>query len=268
MSSTIEVEREVTFDSASSSWSNFLFATRPPILNSKSITSGYCYDYKNGEYLGKIGKPVNEILIGRAEYSYWKRDINKTVTRVKDLSKLSISHSDFTERAATIYGESTAYISNDFLELAKEMAAIAFVHLTNKKAYGNKSAPANLFRRTQIHKRTGKMQLANWAVINSVVPGGFDYSYGADMWDGQEQAQFPPSELRGSTGKFEIHMNTMGWSISNAHYAKWKKNVGSSFKAPQVRVSPKNYPGKYPNKGKIRLYSKAVYGKTIFWEER
>ena len=44
--------------------------------------------------------------------------------------------------------------------------------------------------------------------------------------------------MRRSTGRLEIHMNTMGWKISNEHYAKWKKNVGKSFKAPQTRVAP------------------------------
>ena len=29
--------------------------------------------------------------------------------------------------------------------------------------------------------------------------------------------------MRRSTGRLEIHMNTMGWKISNEHYAKWKK---------------------------------------------
>ena len=29
--------------------------------------------------------------------------------------------------------------------------------------------------------------------------------------------------MRRSTGRLENHMNTMGWKISNKHYAKWKK---------------------------------------------
>ena len=35
------------------------------------------------------------------------------------------------------------------------------------------------------------------------------------MWDGAEQAQFSLDDTRRSTGRFEIHMNTMGWKISD-----------------------------------------------------
>lgn len=76
--------------------------------------------------------------------------------------------------------------------------------------------------------------------------------------------------MRRSTGCLEIHMNTMGWEISNEHYAKWKKNVGKSFKAPQTRVAPINLGGEKKrnmNAGKTRLKSTVVYGRTIFWKE-
>ncbi len=122
------------------------------------------------------------------------------------------------------------------------------------------------------------MQLANWAIINAVVPNGTDYSFGAAAWDGAEQSLFDENEVRasvpltsknGTTRSIELHMNTMGWNIEEEHYKKWKENVGAQFKAPRIRTAPDNYPAKgYRNKGKIRLYSKAVYGKTIFWEEK
>ena len=66
------------------------------------------------------------------------------------------------------------------------------------------------------------MRTAIAAEINALL-GGRDYSNGATMWDGAEQAQFSLDDTRRSTGRFEIHMNTMGWKISNEHYAKWKK---------------------------------------------
>ena len=74
--------------------------------------------------------------------------------------------------------------------------------------------------------------------------------------------------MRRSTGRFEIYMNTMGWKISDGHYAKWKKNVGKSFKAPQIRIAPTHFnDGKRNmNAGKTRLQSTAVYGRTIFWK--
>ena len=58
------------------------------------------------------------------------------------------------------------------------------------------------------------------------------------------------------------------WKISNGHYAKWKKNVGKSFKAPQIRIAPTHFnDGKRNmNAGKTRSQSTAVYGRTIFWK--
>lgn len=111
------------------------------------------------------------------------------------------------------------------------------------------------------------MQLANWAIINART-GGKDYSNKAKMWDGAEQAIFPASNNNRSVkhGKqsFELHMNTMGWDISDEHYRIWKNNVGAAFKAPQKKAAPDNF-GNYKNKGKMKLKSTAVYGKTIFW---
>lgn len=56
-------------------------------------------------------------------------------------------------------------------------------------------------------------------------------------------------------------MNTMGWNISDEHYAKWKQNIGKSFVAPQVKAAVVG-----PNKGDIRFNSTAVYLQTIFWK--
>lgn len=235
--------------------------------NNLTDECGFFYD-SDGHYLGSNCKPPwDKVFVGKAVA---KDNGNGTVTTTfESITDLGITHTDFQKRAATIYGESTAYISKDMDELAKEMGAIAYVHLSNKKAYADTSEQAALFRNTPLEKRVGKFQLANWAVINSLT-GGEDYSGGASMWDGAEQSLYAESDVRGwdEAKGFEIHMNTMGWEITNDHYNKWKKNVGARFKAPQKRVSPDNYDkGKthYKNKGKIRLYSTAVWGKTIFW---
>lgn len=45
------------------------------------------------------------------------------------------------------------------------------------------------------------------------------------------------------------------------HYAKWKKNIGSEFKAPQEKKATAG-----PNKGKQIYVSTAVYNRTIFFE--
>lgn len=90
---------------------------------------------------------------------------------------------------------------------------------------------------------------------------GIDYSNGANMWDGAEQAQFPASDTRRSTGYFEIHMSAMGWKISDEHYAKRKRNVGKSFKAPQNRIAHERLKcedQRNRNAGRVRLRSTVV----------
>lgn len=244
--------------------------SRSMVSNNLEIC-GWFYDRSNGNYLGNACQvPGEDVYIGDAAS---ETDIgnNVTQTHIENIEKLNMTHTKFQEWASTVYGESTAYKSPDNDELLYEMAAIAYVHLhRNKVAYGKNSELAKLFRNTQLKKRTGKMQKANWAMINAAVKGT-DYSYGADAWDGAEQALYSESETSGSVQlntsrgsiSIELHMNTMGWDITTEHYNKWKENVGSGFKAPQKRTATTGR-----NKGQIRLYSKAVYGKTIFWETK
>jgi len=189
------------------------------------------------------------------------------VTGAENRTDLGITHTEFRKQASTVYGESSAYkLSSVTDNLKKEMFAIASVHQKNSLAFGANSDKAKEYLAltpSAINKSKFKTT-ANAAVINAVT-GGFDYSYGATMWDGREQALFPSTDNRRSTGKFELHMNTMGWNISDAHFKTWKSNVGSSFKAPQQKSAPANF-GNYQNKGKMRLNSTAVYGETIFWK--
>ena len=192
----------------------------------------------------------------------------------ENASLLNIKHSEFQKQAATIYGESSAYKANGPTEeLAKEMGAIAYVHQNNKTAYGTGNEQAQLFKKTSLANQTGKMQLANWAIINAVT-GGFDYSYGAKNWDGIEQAMFPDNDKRYSTGAWELHKNTIGWKISNEHYVKWQSYAIAhkiSFKAPATSYS---VDGVYQrgsrsikiNGGLTGFQSTAVYGGTIFWK--
>jgi hypothetical protein len=195
-------------------------------------------------------------------------------TEFLDANKLSITHAEFQKQAATIYGESSAYKTNNMTdELKYEMFAIASVLQRNNKAYGGSSVQAQLFLGTIVDGRNGtKMQLANAATINAIT-GGFDYSYGATQWDGQDQAMFPASNtnFRDYIGKrsVELHKNTMGWSISDAHYRKWKTNVGKGFNAPQTSYTPSEQGSfnKYFTPNAIKLKSTAVYGGTIFWKE-
>ena len=231
-------------------------------------------DYFNekGVWLGSDGMNDKKVYSAQS-VTKSKRGL---VNDAKDAKLLGISYDKFVRQASAVYGESSAYLVRNKTdepsdEMMKEMYAIASVHQRNSKAYGVNSDPAKDFRKKDENQRNELplMRTAIAAEINALL-GGRDYSNGATMWDGAEQAQFSLDDTRRSTGRFEIHMNTMGWKISNEHYAKWKKNVGKSFKAPQTRVAPMYLGGEKKrnmNAGKTRLKSTAVYGRTIFWKE-
>jgi len=229
-------------------------------------------DYFNekGIWLGSDGKNDNKVFAAQNV----SKSKSGLVNDAKNAKLLNISYDKFVRQASAVYGESSAYLVRNKKdepsdEMMKEMYAIASVHQRNSKAYGVNSEPAKDFRKKGESQRNELplMRTAIAAEINALL-GGTDYSYGATMWDGAEQAQFSSNDMRRSTGRFEIHMNTMGWKISDGHYAKWKKNVGKSFKAPQIRIAPTHFnDGKRNmNAGKTRLQSTAVYGRTIFWK--
>jgi hypothetical protein len=237
----------------------------------------YIYYTKDGYYLGGLENSAKIYLSNQEEYDKAKKDkkwslINNESGLLKEKEK-NILHKKFVEKASTIYGESSAYRNNIGIEkeLELEMLAIASVHKINKVAYGISSKQAILFRNTKIAKRNNtKMQLALSAIIRSLTTNE-DPSNGATMWDGAEQAAFSIEDDRFSTGKFEIHMNTMGWSISEAHHSAWEKGVerlGASFNAPKEKYTPgKNPNNKYSTMNTIALESRAVYLGTIFWKE-
>ncbi len=244
------------------------------LFNKKSLpqtdnsNKGYYYSI-DGEYLGKEGESENVFLAKKKIKDFFDENLNKKVKKEIFINKinLSIKHSEFRQKASTIYGESSAYkLNNISEEFKKEIFAIASVHEINNKAYGKTSDKAKEYLSLtpyDINKSKFKT-LANAALINAKIKGR-DYSNGAVMWDGREQALYPETDNRRSTGKFELHMNTMGWNIKDEHFQKWKNNIGEEFQAPQQKKSPENY-GNYKNKGKMRLESTAVYLETIFWK--
>ena len=177
---------------------------------------------------------------------------------------LGITHSEFRNKAATVYGESSAYsYSGNTVpdDLKHEIYAIASVHEKNAIAYGSTSSQHDGYIKCTPgeNNKNAFRVTANAAVINALM-GGFDWSHGATQWDGMEQALFPADDNRKSTGKWELHMNTMGWTISDEHYNKWKANVGEVFRAPQEKEAVVGL-----NKGQKTLVSTAVYCRTIFW---
>ena len=219
------------------------------------------YYTEEGKCLGQDKAKTNNVWSvpegGYRENSKGNSYLISKGDRLNDNKGNPINHDDFIQQAATVYGESSA----GYGEINKEeMYAIASVHQKNDVAYGSNNKQAQLFKNTPDRGRKGGMQIALGAVINAL-SGGKDYSNGATHWDGREQAMYPASDNRRSTGKFELHMNTWGWNIKNEHYNTWKDNIGSSFKAPQIKTATVGI-----NKGKIRATSTAVHGKTIFWQ--
>lgn len=229
-------------------------------LISNSIEGAPIYTI-DGEYLGsnqKTSKSDDSAFLGEKDNQ----------GGFKNLKKLTGNHTEFIKKASIVYGESSAYKSKMTDDLRKEMFAIASVLERNSIAFGVNSELAKKFRSTSKEKRNGiKMQYAIASEIN-VLTNGFDYSYGADAWDGQEQAMFSSTDYRFSTGTFELHKNTLGWEISDEHYKIWAKNIGKHFDAPQLSFTPytdKKF-NKYYKEGRINLKSTAVYNKTIFWK--
>ncbi len=188
---------------------------------------------------------------------------------LKNSIGLSFMEADFKHQAATVYAESSIGFG---VESKEEMYAIASVHQRNKIAYGANAPLAKTFLDTSVDKQSGAMQLSNAAMINALT-GGFDYSNGADQWDGAEQAMIPKANMdKASNGKIMYKMNTMGWSISDADYMSWKSAVENKFgtgkfTVPQNKAAMHNY-GDMTNKGKTRLNSTAQYGLTIFWKTK
>ena len=243
----------------------YLYCHANPIVMMDPDGMGDYYT-KGGYWLGSDGKKNN--FANTADYVHVGK--NGLVDYNENRELLPLTNSQLLQDAATAYAESSGN--------PLETYAIAFVHTRNRVAYGESSRKAGIFLKSSNEKRNdnSEMRTAIGAVINAHI-GGFDYSYGATMWDGQEQAFFSSDTksfrevLQTSKGsiKIELHQNTMGWSISDKDYKEWKQNVGRKFRAPQINYMPNNGAkfNKYYKENVIRLKSTVVYGKTIFWKE-
>ena len=243
----------------------YQFASNSPISGIDLDGLEY-YFSSNGLFLGHIGKSqevwtadkVDSKIIKNADGS------SKTIDIPVNPQNLNVMYPDFIKSSSIVYGESSH--TSD-----KEANSIAAIYISgrNKLSYAVKRHLAVSFRNTNdearnVNSPTGRaMQQAIKSVID--YHNGIDYSNGADAWDGEDQAIFNGSDDRFSTGKYELHMNTEGWKISDKDFNSWKAAIGKRFKAPQIKYAPGNYKG-YKNAGKISLISTAQYGKSIFWK--
>lgn len=228
--------------------------------------SGNFYDKTSGMYLGTSGATPGEKVYVATAGKVSKNPDGSNHIELSEIEDLRTAHIQFQSDASTIYGESSSFSPTwkGTDELAYEMAAIAYIYTyRNRVAFGINSAKAKEFRNMKISRRTGDMAKAIWSLINAI-RNVKDYSNGAKQWDGPEQAMYPETVTTlhpSDHPNWILHMNDSGWRMSDEHYAKWKKNVGKIFKAPQVRTATVGV-----NKGKIRLESTAVYARSIFWK--
>jgi hypothetical protein len=237
------------------------FGPDPQTKQSTNVTKKNTYYDKNGNFLGYDENSKSD----RAFIADFK-NVDGTFKNAIDLG---ISNTELINSAAAVYGERTLTYTK-----FEEMYAIASTLEKNSTAYGALSSEAKSFTNTAAEKRTKTMVMAIGAVINAKT-GGYDYSNGADGWDGEEQSKYSidndnfhvKMKTRRGSKTITLHMNTGGWRIKQEHFDEWKKNIGLSFVAPQEKYTPKvKSTDKWYQPNTIYYESTAVHGKTIFWK--
>ncbi|UTA68694.1 RHS repeat domain-containing protein [Emticicia sp. 21SJ11W-3] len=227
---------------------------------------GNYYD-KNGANLGSDGEKDKKVYVATRKIVTDNKDAKSWFENAKELP---IDHDKFRNRAATVYAESSIGYG---IESKVEMYAIASVLIyRNTIAYGANAPLAKKFLKTSLEEQTSAMETANEAIINTLT-GGPDFSNGAKQWDGSEQTMVPQKDMgKPSNGSFMYKMNVMSWKMEDSHYKSWKSAIENKFgtgkfTVAQTRVATHDYSG-MKNTGKIRLFSTAQYGLSIFWKEK
>jgi len=241
---------------------------------------------RSGKDLGDDGRPDdNTYVVDDDAYSETfnnasakelrdKLDANNGIS-MGSVAKLSLTWTSFQKMRNWANGEIGANDSKDAL-YALNSAIVNWSNYEKKDLStfldSKLNAKFNSWYSTNwTNSSAGRQQTANAAAINSLL-GGHDYSNGAIQWDGKEQATkfdgTKPSysfiNSSGNTVTWYSKVYAQGWSISNEHYTTWMnaiKKEGGNFIAPQQMAAKATG----FNNNKIRLYSSACYGTTIFW---
>ena len=238
----------------SSGVGNTLQIKFPEVVSSQKDNTEYIYYTEEGQYLGGNTNSNKVFISTKNEYDKAKEKGNWNLLNIesnilKEGTK-SITHNFLIDTAGIIFAESSQYRynKNNFPEELKyEMFALASVYKANKVAFAkNTDTKKKYVGRTSQQRNNAKSdKLAIEAIIKVyLLNKEKDWSNGADMWDGAEQAMYPIGEdsffIERGKGRIELHMNTMGWRISEEHYQKWKKgvtNLGVIFKAPKEKFT-------------------------------
>ena len=238
----------------------------------------YIYYTKVGYYLGGNVNSNKVYLSTQQEYDTVKQSqkwfvINKEKNLLKANSK-PISYLKLVNLSATCYGEcSLEYNVNNNVDIKRELLAIAYVHFHHPEnvAYGANSNGAISFKNKKPAERNNKpMQLAIEASINAYT-NGFDFSYGADSWDGIDVLtggswnNWKPENhyrQRGS-GKYKGISDLQ--NISPVFYATAKKALEDKI-ASLADNNPlkKDYKAKYAHLQPLKVYVENENYKPLF----
>ena len=248
--------------------------TVAPVPDQKDDNTEYIYYTKEGYYLGGNENSSKVYLSTQSEYDKAKIDkkwslINKESKLLKENNK-TLTHLKLISLSATCYGECSLEYNVD---VKRELYAIAYVHFHHPEnvAYGANSAGAINFKSKKPLERNSKtMQLAVGASINAYT-NGFDFSYGADSWDGIDvltggswNKWLPENHYRQrANGKNKGISDPK--NISPVFYATAKKALEDKIASPKVSDKlKKDYKAKYAHLQPLIVYKENKTHKPLF----
>jgi hypothetical protein len=248
--------------------------TGAPVPENLEDNTEYIYYTKDGFYLGGNENSTKMYLSIQEEYDKAEKDkkwslINKENNLLQENNKI-ITHLKLISLSATCYGE--CYLEYN-VDVKRELYAIAYVHFHHPEnvAYGANSDGAKSFKAKKAIDRNNKtMQLAVGASINAYI-NGFDFSYGADSWDGIDvltggswNKWLPENHYRQrANGKNKGISDPK--NISPIFYATAKKALEDKIASPKVSDKlKKDYKAKYAHLQPLIVYKENKNYKPLF----